>query len=590
MKNIAKFFTLLLLLATSAGYAQTSLRDTLQTILSNDSIAPKVRLNNAHRLVYALNPFEEETERVVQDVVSSFIQKTWENKSEQQSRLASLNYLMGISYREHGGDNREEKERLFFEKMLEVALNSENDTTIAQSYRVCGYREMKRGDIKQGHEYLYRAIAFYTKIGQYVMSSEILYAMANDFFATRDTDGLKRILSQMEECLEKDTSKQSQYQYNVIRLLYYEKLLENNKKDHIAPELHLVDSMMIYTRKNIRLVENHLGELATNWIHGYAYYYLARAFDEHYPEKNDSILICLDKAVELMEYGNRIRKYEANSIMEFKTYLAPIRINALVRQGKMTEAYHAAEDALKLLNLLLHYKNLDESRYKIYQFMADYYENNNRIAEALKYQKLIRESEAKRYESEKVQAITDMSVKYETEKKEIRIHTLIREKIAARNIAWLIAGLSFVLLIASVLAVVSDRLKRKNVEQQLYETALLAELRQNELEQTHNLKQHVEVVVGKITQLIADAVIERETKKGYLDRLANIDKQWLRSAYQTSNGKLSNMDMKYLICFLAEIDENDISLIFNVNPASIYTVRYRIKKRFAKDDAFRMVL
>ncbi|MCL2073360.1 MAG: hypothetical protein FWH18_05540 [Marinilabiliaceae bacterium] len=63
----------------------------------------------------------------------------------------------------------------------------------------------------------------------------------------------------------------------------------------------------------------------------------------------------------------------------------------------------------------------------------------------------------------------------------------------------------------------------------------------------------------------------------------------LENAYQTSKAKITSMDIKYIICFAADLDTKDISLIFNIEPASVNTVRYRIKKKFAEEDAFRMV-
>ena len=43
--------------------------------------------------------------------------------------------------------------------------------------------------------------------------------------------------------------------------------------------------------------------------------------------------------------------------------------------------------------------------------------------------------------------------------------------------------------------------------------------------------------------------------------------------------------MKYILCFAADIDTADIALVFNVEPASVRTVRYRIKKKINKENA-----
>jgi hypothetical protein len=281
--------------------------------------------------------------------------------------------------------------------------------------------------------------------------------------------------------------------------------------------------------------------------------------------------------------------------MEMKIYIHQLRAQTLFQQGKTQEAYRFMNESLNLLNKLKGYQTLDEQRYTAYLFMADYYENRNRPAEALKYQKLLRESEAQRYDSEKVQALNEMSVKYETEKKEIRIQTLVKEYKAAQRTLWMTIGLSLTLLAAFLLIVLSSRLKRKNVEQRLYETALLAELRQNELEKIQNLQQQIEQqpvknAIEKIIWLIEKSIIEKDTKKAYLERLSKIDAKLLEQAYQTAKVKITGMDMKYIICFSTDIDVRDISLLFNIEPASVHTVRYRIKKKFSKEDTFRAIL
>jgi len=595
MKSIQTYIVLTFILCFSpAVYCQINVKDSLQAILNNNTIDSETRFQNAYNLIF-YNSSPEEAETLGMKIVYPFVQKTWESQSEQLSHLARLYLLAGFCHRERGGDDRNEKERLFLEKALETALKSGDNAICARCYMACGFTEIKRGEVKRAHEYLYQAIAYYDKMEQYVNSSEMLYVIVSNFFDMKDTDGMKRVLRQMEEYLEKDNSKQSQYQYNVIKKSYFELLLEKEKKEKGTLDYRLVDSTMTGIKSNIYLVENHLGELSPNWMHGYAYYYLAKGFDDYYPEQTDSIFHYLDKALEVLEieWWNRMR--ETNSTIELKIYVNTLRVNALAREGKMQEAANAANEALKLLNELINYKNLDEPRYKIYQFMANYYEKTNHPAEALKYQKLIRENEAQRYENEKVQAINDMSVKYETEKKETLIQTLTKEKKTANRILWLIIGLSLTLLAIFLLIILSSRLKRKNVEQQLYETALLAELRQDELEKIQILKQElkqnpVKNTIEKIVQMVSVSLIEKEDKEVYLDRLAKIDFKLLEQAYQTSKVKITGMDMKYIICFSADIDVKDISLLFNIEPASVHTVRYRIKKKFAKKDTFRTIL
>jgi len=108
----------------------------------------------------------------------------------------------------------------------------------------------------------------------------------------------------------------------------------------------------------------------------------------------------------------------------------------------------------------------------------------------------------------------------------------------------------------------------------------------------HNLKaQPVKSAIENIMQTISlSPVISRENKKIYLKRLKQIDINLLEEAYITSIAKITPLDMKYIICFITEIEEKDIGMIFNVLIKSVHKTRYRIKKKFSKEDSFRVVL
>ena len=578
-----------------AAYGQMSIKDTIQIILQNDDIT-----DFENRFIFAYNHIfyyssPEEAEELAMNIVYPYVQRTWKSKSEQLAHLARLQLLVGFCHRERGGEDRDAKERMFLEKALETAIKSENDAACARCYYACANMEFKRGDVKQAHEYLYRAIDYYDKMEMYTRSSEMLFLMASNFFDIKDTDGMEKILRQMKECLEKDKSKQSLYQYNMISHCRLDLLLEKEKTENGTVDYRMVDSMAVHIKQNIYLVENFPGELSPFWMHGYACYFWAKAVNDYYPEQTDTIFLYLNKAFEMFEKESFSRREEANAVKEFQIHTGIVRMKTLFREGKVQEAYSITNEVLSLLDELKNYKNLDIHRYDAYQFMSDYFEMNNKPVEALKYQKLLRNNEAQRYETEKIQAINNTAAKYETEKKEIQIQTLAKENKAVRRILWLTICLSLALLTTAVFIILLNRLKRKNVEQQLYETALLAELRQNELEKMQNAQQQSEQypvnnTIENITQILSASIIEKDYKKTYLDRLSKIDAKLLENVYQTSKVKITSMDMKYIICFAADMDVKDISLLFNVEPASVHTVRYRIRKKFAKEDSFRMIL
>jgi len=587
-----RIFSLLLCsLFSVAVYGQVNVKDSLQRILQNDTMNAGDRCRNAVNLISYNSP-PDEAEMLTVNVVYPFVQKNWKEEKEKLFRLAQLQLTIAMCHRERGGDDRIEKESLYAKQAVETAKQSGHHAYCAWCLTYCGFMELKRGKVSQSHDYLYEAITYYDKAERYSQASEMLYVIASSFIDIKDTDALKRILGQMEYYFSKDTSRQSQYQYNVVKLRYFTLSAEKEKTEKGTVNYSLVDSAMVYIRKNIHMVENYLEELSMYWLHGYAYYYLSEVVNDYYPEQTDTIFRYLDKALAMFEKESFSRTVEANGAMEFQIYINSVRAKALARKGNTQAAYRAMKEALSLLDQLKNYKNLDVMRYNAYQFMADFYEKTN-LADALKFQKLLRESEAQRYENEKVQAINDMSVKYETEKKEMQLQGY---KTAQRNL-WLAIGLLIMLLVASFFVMLSNRLKRKNAEQQLYEMALLAELRQNEREKILSTKQHLEhhhyhfqKAIEKLGQDISASLIDAMSKQTYLERLPMLDVQQLKNATQRSSAKLTAMDMKYIICFAADMNVKDIGLLFDTAPASVRTVRYRIRKKFTEKDIFQEFL
>ena len=98
------------------------------------------------------------------------------------------------------------------------------------------------------------------------------------------------------------------------------------------------------------------------------------------------------------------------------------------------------------------------------------------------------------------------------------------------------------------------------------------------------------IIIEKIVQAITISNIGKDEKKAYIERLSKIDAKLLEKAYQTSKVKIFGRDMKYIICFAADIAAKDVCLLFNVERESVYTARYRIRKKFAKNDCFRAIL
>ena len=91
---------------------------------------------------------------------------------------------------------------------------------------------------------------------------------------------------------------------------------------------------------------------------------------------------------------------------------------------------------------------------------------------------------------------------------------------------------------------------------------------------------------GKLMEFISQSVLDKTKIKSYLQQLSELNVEMLEQTMLTTDEKISGMDMKYILCFAIDMDVKDMSLLFNVEPASIRTVRYRIKKKFREKTGF----
>jgi len=560
-------------LLRATAFAGISVPDSLQSILNSD-IASEERFRLSHNLIF-YNSSPAEAEDLAGRILRPFVQTTWREHPMQLSHRARLELLVSFCYRERGGELSGDGERAWAEKAIRTALESRSDTVCARVFTAAGYMELKRGDARRANEYLYDAICYYERMEEWSMASQMLYVIVTQFYEIQDIEGMERVLAQMRAYLEKDDSAQSHYQYNVILHSYYELLLERQA----VPDTASIERMMIPIRANVALVETRLSELDPHWMHAYAYYYLAQAlYDYDDRTATDTVMSNLDRAEAMFEREEWSRTNESASARELQIHLDILRAQTLRRAGDSAAAFGAMSRAISLLEGLDDHENLNEMRSKAYAFMADHHERRN-PSEALRFQKMFTQNEARRYEKEKLRAVNEMAAKYESEKKQLQIASLTAENRTARQILVLIVVIALVSSSALVLAVLQGRLRRKNTERRLYEIALEAELRQNELNALRSPDHDAQIrrVIEKLTRQITESSLSRD----YLVRLRALDPSALDKEWLVAQSDLTAMELRYLVCFEIDMTTADVAALMNIEQASVHTVRYRIRKKFS---------
>ena len=619
MKNKVIFCIIPFLVIPFCGFAEESLQEKVKNILNNKTIKdPYERLVTANDTIanYVNDLSFEEAFHLYYNILMPFVEKNV--KDNHKYNKAKIFYYDKILFLcdKYGYPEDNTNIETFFEKMIEFADLSQSDSIKAIIYCGYGYFQSIKGNIPLSHEYIYKSIAFSEQIKDYVRIFFNLFNIAENLFIARNIEGISKVIEQMQEYMNKpdfDGNLNCSMVFYDIKAAYYNALSEIN------PEITAYkDSMLISLKNSAKVAENiqNLGE----WIAlGFLYYNLAFAYQQCYPQQYDTIYYYLDKALE-QKKGKIITDVE----LEICVYILYAELHFEQKRYKEAE-----RDMLYALSLLeeVNDDNVSSEYFEVYKFLVMYYETMNRPDEALKYHKLLLENEKKRFDNEKIVAMNDMLVKYETEKKKEHIEWLTERNKTARKTLILSICLIAVLLIVLLTLIHLFKLRKKNFELSIYEAALLTELKQTELEQNLKEKEHLQqlynkleaqsvhdkqkvqlydeeltrikqqleqkptkTMIGKLTELISNSYMEKTRKTSYIQKLTELDIDMMELGYNTANEKISNMDMKYIICFAIDMDVKDMGGIFNVEPATIRSVRYRIKKKFSSKNTFRFLM
>ena len=618
MRNILCLFTVLLIPAYI--FAEKTVQEKVQNILNDktidDAYTKFKTIRDACFDDMIDSPFEEAF-LSLNDILLPFVDKNIKDK-RQLNRAKALIYLdIGVLYECRGepGDYAICKE--YAKKAVESADISENDDTRALVYRYYGYVQSTTGSVQLAHKYFYQAIDLYEQLDNYADLFLCYYYIAENQVQTLDNEGMFKIIKQMQAILEKPSLGKNPlllFRYYSIVSAYHSILFE-----HHPETIEYADTMFKTNLKIIELLENHREEVNRKDI-AFDYYNMASSYNDVYPEKVDSIFYFLDKALAIT-YGNRSVDME----LEACVYIEYAKQR--YKQKKYEQAEKDILHALSILDQFIDNNSVILEVDKAYRFIVELYETLNRPVEALKYHKLFMESEQRRYKNEKIAAMTEMLVKYEAEKKEEQVERLKERNETAKKINFLTVSLTIVMLIVLIAIIRLNRLRRKNYELSIYETALLAELKQSELEQNRKekeqlqqqyadmktqadqtkqeallnrteltrIKQQLEqkptkAMIGKLCEWLSEIYMEKSKKDAYIKQLSELDVEMLEQGYFSADEKISNMDMKYIVCFAIDMPVKDMSLLFNVEPASIRSVRYRIKKKFGKKNTFKFLM
>ncbi len=402
-----------------------------------------------------------------------------------------------------------------------------------------------QGSLSEAHLLFRQAMDIFAGKGEYDRVSNCCYQIFTDYFNQRDMEGMKKIEKQMRELMEEHQENSIAYDYySVLAAMESAELEEED-----APTDSLKDSVLLHFKKALEYQER-MGvkeQVKRNVQPVWNYYNVAVLYDLMYePPLSDSTRKYLEKAAEVCA------KFPHNVVtdsIECEVSIRDMRAWLYYYDGKYKRAEAEMDTVCMMIESLKPFygnKILSEQG-EAYSFYVELYTKTGDMEKAMHYQQLSNQNDKERYNLDKNAAMHDIETKYDVEKKDLRINSLHR-----RNSILLIAGVLLILALAGAVATVFLR------------------------EKQHELRREAE---AKLAKEAADALRSNLVLMMEQLGISNVNPDYAKEIIESAEAPLSNVEQKYLLCFLSGMPTNTIADIFHVAPASVYTVRYRLKKK-----------
>lgn len=395
---------------------------------------------------------------------------------------------------------------------------------------------LRSGDDSVAMEAVQRLADDCHRKGDYNKESVALFYAAQLYLQRLDSTGMKGVLPKMEK-LAKDHPDLPNvvYSYHTVSQTLYAILFQQAGREEDR------DRMFSEGAKAIALMEKmsreELGMYQVNPV--WNYYNMAVGYDLYFsPPVRDSIAYYLEKAREANRAGYN---FAENITLEGEISIGDEQSWLYYYDGEYDKAEKEMFRVLEMIDSVeVKTPNaVQTERIEAYDFLVELYSNTGRMDKALEYQKLKSDAELRRIGVERSEAIHKVEAQYNVAKEQAKVERMRWILILLGGIALLLAG-----------AVLYLHLWRKNRIEMQYSAA-------------------VEALVDTADEVTAIT--------------GNVSAENAGKIFSSALKPLSAVERKYILMFMSGKSTEEIAGAMHVEPASVYTMKYRIKKKFPQD-------
>lgn len=407
-----------------------------------------------------------------------------------------------------------------------------SDEELARQWEVVHAQTFSESPEKAHAGYQKLADEFH-KAGNWAFESCCLYEMANDYFNQRDTLGLKRVMDRLRKLNEDHPDDPGVgYSYHSMMSGWYAALYEedglDSTRDGIFREIRAA------LDRQEKMTQQELDAYKINPI--WNYYNMATGYDIYCEEPvRDSI----EKYLALADKVNRENpSLDLHERQQGEVSIRDERAWLYYADGDIDRAIAEMNAVLALIDSveMVAPNTVLTERGEAYAFFVEVFSAIGEPEKALEYQQLKAENDRVRFGAERNAAVREVEAKYNVAKVETR---LARVRGAAA-----VLGVLALLLVALVLYY---RLLIRSREQSRYTAAV-------------------------------EALVEKDPKVRKLT--SGVAPELARKIFDSAEKPLSAVERQYILLFMSGSSTEEIANAMNVDVSSVYTMRYRIKKKY----------
>jgi len=343
----------------------------------------------------------------------------------------------------------------------------------AKLYIVAGTYYTLVGEHVTGHEYFYKSIAGYEKVGGYFDERVImLHNIAAHYSWQKDTASFRKVLEKMRPLAKQANTFKSDFFFNNALAAYYYMFYAADKQ-----QFHYADSMRAcYSRIIQRFEKINPPPKVLKRDVAYIYYYYANNYTFAEAPDMDMVYTYTQKAMDLDT---------ANLQLKLMCYMA--NANGYT---KLHRYDRALEWAMKALHLTEQPNLIEEAQLsEIYELLSKIHAGRKDFEQALKFEKLYHEMQSKINNKERSQMVKELETRYEVAKKEESIQHLTEQNRYRQNINRLYLGMLVLIALVCVFVILWFRNKRKADANKLQITKLQSYLEGLESERSRLAKE-----------------------------------------------------------------------------------------------------